>query len=68
MPRKKKIIIGAVTGAVAGIMMDVLRGSSYMAGVSVTTKAVIAGIMAGLIYLLISEIVKLARSAGATKA
>jgi len=49
--------------------MDVLRGSSYkMVGVSVTTKAVIAGIIAGLIYLLISAIVKLAKPAGATKA
>lgn len=65
--RMKKVVIGAISGAGTGIIIEVLHGSSYMAGVSVATKAVLAGIIAGLIYMVIISILKLAKPAGASK-
>ena len=66
--RTKRVIIGAISGAGTGIIMEVLRGVSYMSGVSGTAKAVLAGIIALGIYMIISVIIKLARPAGASKA
>jgi len=66
--RAKKAIIGMISGATTGLIMEFLRGSSYVAGVSVIAKAVLAGIIAWLIYILISAIVKPARSDSASKA
>lgn len=59
--RKKRIIIGGIIGGVAGIIMEFLRGSSYMAGVSVTSKAVLTGTIACLIYMLIIRILNKVR-------
>ena len=66
--RTKKIITGAICGAGTGIIMEVLSGTIYMSGVSGTAKAVLAGIIAVVIYMVISVIIKLARPAGASKA
>ncbi len=65
MSKTKKIIIGAVTGAVVGTIMEIF--GSYLDGVSASTKAVLAGIMAVIIYILIIAIVKLVRPVGAAK-
>ncbi|MDP2866115.1 MAG: hypothetical protein Q8O90_07725 [Elusimicrobiota bacterium] len=59
--RMKKVIAGAVSGAGTVIVMEILRGSSYMGGASVLAKAALAGIIAGVIYVIIRAIVKLAR-------
>ena len=64
----KRVIVGAVSGAGTVIVMDTLRESSYMGGASVLAKAALAGIIAGVIYMIISAIIKLARPAGASKA
>ncbi|OGS01232.1 MAG: hypothetical protein A3I76_01960 [Elusimicrobia bacterium RIFCSPLOWO2_02_FULL_61_11] len=66
--RKKRIIIGATSGAGTGIIMEVLSGAGYMSGVSGTAKAVLAGIIAVVIYMVIIAIIKLAKPAGASKA
>jgi len=66
--RTKKVIIGAISGAGTGIIMEVLRGSSYMNGVSVLIKAALAGTIAWVIYITIIGIVKLVRPDGAHKA
>lgn len=62
--RKRKLIIGGISGAVTGIILEFLRGSSYMAGVSGTAKAVLTGIVAWLIYMAIIAIIKSGRPVG----
>lgn len=66
--RMKRIIVGSVSGGVTGIIMEVLRGSSYMAGISVATKAVITGIMACVIYMLIIKMITKGGPTGTSKA
>lgn len=66
--RMKRVIIGGISGGVTGIIMEFLRGSSYMGGVSGTAKAVLAGTIACLIYMLIIRVLNMTRSAGSFKA
>lgn len=66
--RKKKMIIGGISGGLTGIIMEFLRGGSYMAGAPVTAKAVLAGILACVIYMLIIRMINKTSPAGAGKA
>lgn len=66
--RMKRVICGGISGALTGIIMEFLRGNSYMAGVSVVTKAVFAGIIAWVIYMLIIRMINKISPAGAGKA
>lgn len=66
--RTKRIIVGGISGGMTGIIMEFLRGSSYMAEVSAVTKAVFAGIVACVIYMLIVRMINKVRPAGASKA
>lgn len=66
--RTKKIIVGGISGALTGIIMEFMRGKSYMVGMSAAIKAVLAGILACVIYMLIIMIINKIRSAGPSKA
>lgn len=66
--KKKRIIIGGISGGVTGLMLEFLRGSSYMGGVSVIAKAVLTGTLACLIYMLIIRIINKVKPAGDRKA
>lgn len=66
--RTKRIIVGGISGGATGIIMEVLSGSSYMSGVSAPIKAVLAGILACVIYMLIIRMINKTSSAGAGKA
>lgn len=66
--RKKKMIVGGISGGMTGIIMEVLRDSSYMAGVSAVTKAVFAGITVWVIYMLIIRMFTKGEPTGVSKA
>lgn len=56
MSKTKKVIIGAGTGAAVGIAMEILRMAGYAAGISPTVRAVFVGVLASVIYALISRL------------
>lgn len=53
MSKTKKVIIGAGTGAAVGIIMEILRGAGYVAGLSATIRAVFVGVLAFTIYTIL---------------
>lgn len=66
--RTKKIIVGGISGALTGIIMEFMRGKSYMVGMSAAIKAIFPGILACVICMLIIMIINKIRSAGPSKA
>ncbi len=60
--RSKNVIIGIISGAGTGVFMEVLRGHGYLGGASGTIKAVLAGVVAWVIYAAILAIVKLTKA------
>lgn len=66
--KKKRIIIGGISGGVTGLIMEFLRGSSYIGGVSVTAKAVLTGTLACLIFMMVIRIINKVKAAGDRKA
>ncbi len=63
----RRIITGVITGTVVGILLEVLRRSGYLDGVSVILKAVVTGLAAILIYSIISTLTQRGRPAGPSK-
>lgn len=65
--RTGRIIAGAITGAVVGISLEVLRGSGYLAGVSAVVLGVVAGLAAIPIYSLVRALARPGRPGGPSK-
>lgn len=65
--RTKRIITGAITGAIVGISLEVLRWSGYLDGISAAVRGVVAGLAAIAIYFIIRMRTRLGRSDGPSK-
>jgi len=48
--RLKKGILGGITGIVVGVSMELLKDGGYLEGSNLVIRAVIAGVMAFLVF------------------
>lgn len=64
--KTRNSIIGAVSGAGSVLIMDGLRGSGTLGGTSMWLRVLLAGFVAGCLYMAVSTIIKLAGHTGAT--
>lgn len=65
--KSKNVFIGVISGAGTGVFMEVLRAQGYLASASVVAKALLAGVMALAIYMLILLALRLAGPGGTQK-
>jgi len=66
--RMKKVFIGAASGLGTGLVMEFLRSGGYLTGVSINMRAILAGTLGGLFYLILNTCVGLMKKAGGEKA
>ena len=66
--RTKRVFIGAASGLGTGLSMEFVRSGGYFAGVSVHMRAILAGAIGGLFYLILNICVKLLKKGGGEKA
>lgn len=68
MSKKENVIVGVVTGAVVGILLEILRGSGYWTELSAGWKAVLTGVFAVALFSGISLTVKKLKQGDTKKA